>query len=168
MELIAPSATYEESWLKAIKEFEEEGYKGFWNWFETPADINMYIQKCKNNAEGMHLHNGWVPSTTFWLVDKGIFIGHGNIRHKLNDHLLKIGGHIGYAIRSSERGKGYGSKMLELLLPEARKIGITKALVTCDNTNLPSKKIIENNNGEFEDSYLGEDGITKLRYWIEL
>lgn len=38
----------------------------------------------------------------------------------LNDFYLELGGHIGYGIRPSERGKGYGKQQLALALLEAK------------------------------------------------
>lgn len=105
----------------------------------------------------------WVPATTYWLIHKGVFVGHTNIRHQLNEYLLKIGGNIGYYIRPSMRGKGYGTKILELALVEAKSLGLKKVLVTCEASNLFSKRVIEKNGGQFEDEV---DSV--LRYWIEL
>lgn len=46
--------------------------------------------------------------------------------------LMQMGGHIGYAIRPSERRKGYAGRMLALGLQEARKLALDRVLVTCD------------------------------------
>lgn len=55
-----------------------------------------------------------VPDSTFFCLDtkRNIFVGAVNIRHYLNEKLLLGGGHIGDGIRPSERGKGYGTKMI--------------------------------------------------------
>ena len=97
-----------------------------------------------------------------------IFIGWLDIRHSLTEHLREIGGHIGYAIRPSERGKGYGNKILELALPKAQELGIKDVLITCDADNTPSAKIIEKNGGVFENIKTTSDGVPKRRYWINL
>jgi len=115
--------------------------------------------------KGLDLPEGFVPASTFWLVDNNKFIGHVNIRHKLNEKLSKVGGHIGYAIRPSERRKGYGSQILALVLSKVSELGIKHALVTCDNDNLASAKIIEKNGGVFQDKEL-VDKVTIKRYWI--
>jgi len=87
----------------------------------------------------------------------------------LNSDLLKWGGHIGYEIRPSKRRHGYGTEILRLGLEKAKQVGLHKALVTCDETNIGSKKIIENNGGQFENA-LAIDGspVKKLRYWIDI
>ena len=73
--------------------------------------------------QSIDLPENRVGQTNYWLVDdeKGYFIGEVGIRHKLNDALLKRGGHIGYGIRYSEWNKGYGTKMLELALEKAKE-----------------------------------------------
>jgi predicted acetyltransferase len=57
--------------------------------------------------------------------------------------LKQEGGHIGYSIRASERGKGYGTKMLKMVLPKVKELEIDRALITCDDTNIASQKVIE-------------------------
>ena len=80
-----------------------------------------------------------------------------------------MGGHIGYAVVPRERRKGYGTEMLRLGLEKAKKLGIKKALVTSDETNIGSKKIIEKNGGVLENQVPNpETGIDKFRYWIEV
>lgn len=167
MQLVKPTKKYEKSWHEALAEFREEGRKGFWNWEKEPHDLNEYIKLTRDNEEGESLPKDWVPATTYWLIDEGKFVGHTNIRHELNDYLAKIGGNIGYYIRPSARNKGYGTKILELALLKAKKLGLQKVLVTCDESNIASKKIIEKNKGQFQDKVASE-GEPKLRYWIEL
>lgn len=75
------------------------------------------------------------------------------------------GGHIGYDIRPSARGHGYGTLIIKLGLAQAKAIGLTKALVTCDPTNLASKKIIEKN-GEILEMVHPE--THSCLYWIDL
>jgi len=163
MHLLKPTKKYEKSWHEAMQEFRAEERKGFWNQEKEPFDLDEYIQEIRDHEQGRNLPETWVPATTYWLIDKEVFVGHVNIRHQLSEYLFRVGGHIGYYIRPSMRGKGYGTKILELALVEAKKLGLKKVLVTCDESNLFSKKIIEKNGGQFEDEV---DSV--LRYWIEL
>jgi predicted acetyltransferase len=42
-------------------------------------------------------------------------------------------------------------------------------LLTCDETNIGSRKLIEANGGQLENAVVVEDSsVKKLRYWIEL
>ena len=112
--------------------------------------------------------NGYVPETRLWLIEDGKYIGSVNIRHSLTPHLLGVGGHIGYNIRPSMRNKGYGTAILRLALPYARALGLERVLLTCDETNIGSKKIIEANGGVLENKVSNPaGGPDKLRYWIQ-
>ena len=91
------------------------------------------------------------------------------VGHELNDLLFKIAGHFGYMIRPSKRRQGYGKVILRLGLEQARKMGLKRVLVTCDENNIGSKKVIEYNGGQFENEVCVEgSSIKKLRYWIDL
>ena len=107
-----------------------------------------------------------VPDSTFFCLDtkRNIFVGAVNIRHYLNEKLLLGGGHIGDGIRPSERGKGYGTKMIALALEECKKLGIDRALMCCDKDNPASAKTIIKNRGVLEN----EVGSLVQRYWIEI
>ena len=57
--------------------------------------------------------------------------------------------------------------MLHLGLEIAKTAGIHNVLVTCDENNIGSKKIIEYNGGQFENAiHINGSAIKKLRYWI--
>jgi predicted acetyltransferase len=174
VKLVKPSMEYKESFLEAEREYTEEGKPRHSGPSmvrqELEENFGKFIEKTVNQEKGIDLPAGYVPASSLWLIDNNKFIGTASIRHTLNENLLKIGGHIGYSIRPSKRKMGYGTKILELALPEARKLGIKKVLVTCDDDNIASAKIIEKNGGVLENKIEGEyDGeIKKLkrRYWI--
>ena len=99
--------------------------------------------------------------------EKDYFIGEVHIRHRLNDALRQIGGHIGYAVRYGEWGKGYATQMLRLAMLEAGKLGISRVLVTCNDTNLASARVMEKNGLVMEDK-VEVDGVISRRYWKTL
>lgn len=99
--------------------------------------------------------------------EKDYFIGEVSIRHRLNDALRLCGGHIGYCVRYGEWGKGYATEMLRLALTEAKKLGILEALVTCNDTNLASARVMEKNGFVMEDKVMVEDTLVR-RYWKTL
>lgn len=167
MQLLKPTKHYAKSWWQAIQEFETENREGFWNIPNKPTDIEKYIQRTKKYSKGVNIPNCFVPNTTYWLINDNKFIGHINIRHKLNNKLKKEGGNIGYAIRPTERRKGYGNIILKLAIPKAKKIGIKKALITCDDENIASTKIIEKNGGKLYDKNI-VDGKLVRRYCLTI
>ena len=122
------------------------------------------------NLEHKEPRDGKVPDSVFFLLDeeRNILLGAVNIRHYLNEYLLQHSGHIGDGIRPSERGKGYGKKIIELALSECKKLGIDRVLMTCDKSNIASAKSIISNGGVLENETLNEDGVIEQRYWINL
>ncbi|WP_302054281.1 GNAT family N-acetyltransferase [Macrococcoides canis] len=110
----------------------------------------------------------WVKNTTFFYFIDGVIIGAANIRHKLTKDLLNTGGHIGYGVARSYRGQGYATKILQESLVFARSIGIDKALITCDEANIASSRVIIKNGGLEDKPYLQSDGIKSRRFWIDI
>jgi predicted acetyltransferase len=104
---------------------------------------------------------GFVPMTTLWWVENDRFLGRLAIRHRLTPALQNAGGHIGYDVRPSARRQGHATAMFATALPFARALGIHEALLTCDDTNVASRRVIEANGGRYLDT-VG----TKRRYRI--
>ena len=104
------------------------GENGFGNSaFNIPYEgFPDYLKNLENKSLGIGLKPGYVPGTTYFLMADDRPLGIAKLRHYLNDRLLEHGGHIGYCIRPTERGKGYGNTILSLTLVEARKIGVEK------------------------------------------
>lgn len=114
-----------------------------------------------------------VGADYYWLVDdeKDYFIGEVVVRHSLTESLLRYGGHIGYGVRFSEWGRGYGTLMLKIALEKAKAMGITRVLVTCDDDNPASSGVIEKNGMLLQDKVENViDGKTVItrRYWKSL
>lgn len=104
---------------------------------------------------------GYVPATELWWVDGDEFLGRIGVRHRLTPALLEAGGHIGYDVRPSARRRGHATEMLRQALVVAREVGIDRALITCDEDNLGSRRVIERNGGVLED----QRG-RMLRFWV--
>ena len=131
-----------------------------------PHDFDFYLKNLENDTPTKDK----VPDSVFFLLDeqKDRLLGAVNIRHYLNDALLKTGGHIGDGIRPSERRKGYATEIIRLALIECEKLGIKKVLITCDKANIGSVKSIVKNGGILENEIEGPDGEIIQRYWISL
>ena len=128
-------------------------------------DFENYL----NSLEIKEATEKYVPGSTFFCYDedRDQMIGAVNIRHYLNEALLKTGGHVGDGIRPSLRGQGYGTRMLDLALKECAALGIEKVLMTCDKDNPASAHVIMNNGGVLENE-VDDDGVIVQRYWIDL
>ncbi len=85
--------------------------------------------------------------------------------------MLDIGS-IGYAVRVSEQGKGYGKEILRLGLEIAKQHGMEKVLLTINENNKASIRVCEALGGVWEDTidaYNDAEGQHLLRrYWITL
>jgi predicted acetyltransferase len=104
---------------------------------------------------------GWVTGTYLWMVDDEEVVGRISLRHTLTPWLLEVGGHIGYAVRPTARRKGHATSALGLMLRVAGERGIDPVLVTCDDDNVGSRRVIEANGGVLEDVR-----NRKMRFWL--
>jgi predicted acetyltransferase len=93
-------------------------------------------------------------------MDDGVWIGHLTFRPLINARYLQRGGHIGYEIRPSKRRQGYGTAMLRLGLDEARAHGLDRVLLTCNEDNAGSRKVIERNGGQLENGGFQEISVS--------
>ena len=99
-----------------------------------------------------------VPARTYFLVrasDRRI-IGMSNIRLALNARLRQYGGHIGYSIRPTERGKGYNKINLFLGLKVCDRHGIECVFMDADLDNPASWRTMEALGGERVRTYFDD------------
>lgn len=115
------------------------------------------------------LPEGRVLSTQLLCMRGDTLVGMIQVRHILNEYLEKYAGHIGYAVRPSERRKGYGAWMLGAVLPVCRDIGLDKIMVACLDTNPASRKIILSWGGVYDRTvHQPEEDVNLEQYWIKL
>jgi predicted acetyltransferase len=164
--LIEPTGELRREFLAMAEEYARAGDERY-----RPAleDFPAYLRALLGGARGVGLPPGRVPHSTFWLASGRRLLGRSSLRHRLTPELEDEGGHIGYDIRPSERRKGYGKLILALTLAEARRLGLSRALLTCDADNAASARVIEANGGRLQDRGVSKrSGVTISRYWIEL
>ena len=133
------------------------------------SSIKDWLEELKKRSSEATVPEGLVPSSTYLGVREkdNYIVGMIDIRHYLNDFLKQFGGNIGYSVRKSERNKGYAKQMLELALEKCKDLKMKKVLITCDEDNIASEKVILSANAKFED-IRNVDGENKKRFWIEL
>ncbi|MHC1694166.1 MAG: GNAT family N-acetyltransferase [Eubacteriales bacterium] len=128
------------------------GENGFMNgvYGKSYSEFKDWLRMSVKHSQGQELSEGHVPGTCYWFY-KGLRpVGFAKLRHRLTPSLLVTGGHIGYCIRPSQRGRGYGSEMLSHVLGEASRLGIESVLLTINEVNRPSARIAEKNGGVLE------------------
>jgi predicted acetyltransferase len=170
--LVKPSVEYKDSFLDALRELQDERRYLFLDTAEIAENFETFVNDLNQGKRHMHRpYPDWVepvPETTLWLVKDGGFIGLLNIRHRLNWHLEKWGGHLSFMIRPSMRGKGFGKKILTKGVPFAAHFGIDKALITIDPKNENAIKAVEFAGGKFEDETNATERFpSRRRYWLD-
>jgi predicted acetyltransferase len=168
LRLVEPAPLYKAAILAAAAEMHAVG-----EWDITPEAFAMrfndMLRELAAAKDPATAPPGILPYEDFWLLEGDIWIGLLTLRLQINEQFLHVGGHIGYVIRPSKRRCGYGTTLLHLGLEKARERGLSRVLLTCDESNIGSRKIIETNSGQFENAVVVEgQPDKKLRYWISL
>ena len=168
--LIVPNEDYLRSYMEAYDEYARNRVSTYAFTDASSCDVFEKFDRYRNERD---LRPDRVGEDKYWLVDdeRARFIGEVAIRHRLNDALLRRGGHIGYGVRCSEWNRGYGTRLLALALERAKEMRISPVLVTCNDDNLASARVIEKNGFVLEDKVVvstdGKDILTR-RYWKSL
>ena len=169
MELLLPVEKYYQSYAAAVNEYKNNHVDSY-HFFEM--EKRHIFNRIENFRLGTNLPENYVSATYLWLIDNDEFIGEISIRHRLTSSLLRFGGNIGYGIRFSKWNNGYGTIMLANALTYAKEvIGLDKVLITCNNENVSSSRIIEKNGGILQDrikNVIESKEILTKRYWIAL
>jgi predicted acetyltransferase len=168
MKLRVPTLADESVLRMAYQELEADGTQKFLlHGFDGEAtDFSCYKETLNQFSEGRDLPEGMVQDTFLLAEVDGEIVGRISIRHALNDFLFNYGGHIGYMVRPGFRMKGYASEMLRQALLLAKNIGLAKVLITCNDDNIGSIKVIEKHGGVLENT-VDENGHLLRRYWID-
>ena len=153
-ELVTPSERYRASFLAAEAEGEGRGV--------TDATFPALLAKIADHAAG-RVPPGRVAETTLWLVDGDEYLGRIALRHTLTPELALVGGHVGYDVRPSRRRQGHATRMLRLAMPHLAALGIDPALITCDEDNIGSRRVIEACGGQLATDHVVPGA---LRYWL--
>lgn len=141
----------------------------FIHYYEEGMAFTRYLDVLAEQEQGINLPPNHVPSTFLFAFKGDRIVGRVSIRHRLNDFLLRIGGHIGYVVVPEFRRQGHATAILRQALQLAHdRFGLERVLVTCDDDNIGSLKTIEKNGGVLEDIVSGPDLVKpKRRYWID-
>lgn len=152
--------------IEMAQEFRDEGDERF---ALLLADTDDFFAELERFERGVSLPPDRVRQTQFLLFRGARLLGGARLRHRLIPILHLDGGNVGYEIRRSERGRGYGSAILALMLEQAREIGLERVLLTTAESNLASQRVIERNGGVPDGTSVSHNtGETMRRYWITL
>jgi predicted acetyltransferase len=169
LQLVSPSQSYRESFLMGLREFRREGLPWWLGGDVETAEQDFAAFVAKKLADASRRDDTHIPKTHLWAVADDQFVGRISIHHELNDALRVAGGHIGYDTVPSFRGRGVATEMLRQALPLAHALGLNEVLITCDDTNAASIRVIERNGGVLrETKALDAHRPLKRYYWITL
>lgn len=141
-----PSMSRKEEALAYIDEFFEYSSEinGVGGLHRYLADYEGWLKKLEEDYTRVPSEEK-VPARTYFLIRESDsrIVGMINIRLALNENLKKFGGHIGYSIRPTERGKGYNKINLYLGLKICKEYGIDTVLMDADKDNPASWRTME-------------------------
>ncbi len=173
IKLIARSERYLSGYQEYCKEFHDHNIKTFVpmkpekvtkKWFRD--SLEFYLRREQGLIEDQP------KSICLWAVDGSKFIGEFQLRPELNEEIEKSIGSIGYSVRITEQGKGYGKLILSEGLKYARGLGLKKLILLIDESNIKSRNLCESFGGIYYDTIqVTQDNglIDKVsRYWINL
>lgn len=158
MEIVRPSKKYQSSYIEYIKELGDEERYPFTLDFDY-ENFDALLARLDNFSNGVNLPNGYVPSTTLWLVKGQELIGVTNLRHFLNSQIEYCGGHIGLGIRPSYRGLKLGRFLMEKSINKLNEMGVNNVHIHCYKANLASSSAIISNGGELDSEIPSSEGI---------
>lgn len=171
IKLIEPTLQYADDIMAYREEFIQSGEDmcGCGN-LRQCSSAEDWIHTLRMKANDETCPKDKVASNTYIAIrlrdDK--IVGVIDFRHHINHPILSVwGGHIGYSVRPSERKKGYATEMLRQNLINCKAYGLDRVLITCDYSNIGSKKAIIANDGVFEKEVLVDEERIE-RYWIQL
>jgi len=170
--LVEPSLAYREAYMDFYEDWMTEGADAVVPWVaaQDPQDFEAYLAFLSSaDSEEKLKDDAFVPHSTYWLIneDEGV-VGAVNIRHRLNGKLLESGGHIGYGIRPSRRGRGYASVQLAEALKITKAMGLSRVLIVCDDDNTASERTIRGAGGVLDSLFTTDNGEVLKRFWIEI
>ncbi len=159
MQFIKPNALYFEEYYHACKESHENNIT---EWI--PFELDHYdiwkkqiLKVLENYEKGKDIPDGMPITHTWWCVDDKRFIGEIQIRPFLSNEEAQKWGHIAYAVRFTEWGKGYGTKLLRAAVKKINELEVSPIYVVCHKNNIGSIKVIEKNGGIFQFMFLDEE-----------
>lgn len=173
LELVKRSPEY----VKGYKDYCQEAFDNHITYFvpTNPARIDAsWFERTKDwyDRKELGLISDQPIGFHYWAVDGDDFIGEFQLRTELTDEIMAGIGSIGYAVRVSRQGRGYGTEILKKGLAIAKNHGMNKVLLNINESNVASAHICEKLGGIQMDTISVFNNVegehAMRRYWIYL
>ena len=150
LELVKPAIEHGPEYLAMVDEvIQQDGEYPYSNAELARENFAQFVRELEEEAQGIGLPEGIPPQQTYLLLKNGKqVVGEIRFRPMLMPPYEKFNGHTGYNICPSQRGKGYATRQLALLLDEARKLQLSGLSLTIEGDNPASVRVIEKNGGK--------------------
>jgi predicted acetyltransferase len=137
--------------------------------WESLKSWSAFLRSNDEQRQGLNPSTYRVRGVQLGAFVDSELVGRASLRFELNEFFAERGGHVGYGVAPAHRRKGYATEILRQALIILRAEGVERVLVTCDNENIGSARVIEENGGVFESVLppVESDPIETCRYWIE-
>jgi predicted acetyltransferase len=135
--------------------------------YQPKMKFEAYLELLQDFENGSRIPEGSVATSIFYAFLDGKIVGRLSLRHSLNERGLNADGHMGLAIHPDYQKRGLGGQIIRASFMFARQLKIPKLLMTVDEDNIASKKLIEKLGAVYENTYTGP--LAKkpvLRYWL--
>lgn len=172
MRLVFPTLEYKDRAIEYIEEFHKHGSEpngcGGLERCLREGTYEQWLDRVIGGVDIANLQPPRVPELTYFYLreEDGRIVGMINLRLGLNDFLRTEGGHIGYSVRPSERGRHYATEMLKAALGVYDALGIKEVLITCDKLNAASAGVIKNCGGTLDAEFYSATYDETLQRYI--
>lgn len=164
------------AFLTMMEDFQTGDPKTFERYFRRPVEwtvfeFKKYVSECENERTDWRPKGGAISRTHYVVRENpNSIIGYGLMQFPLDEKSENDGGNLFVAIPPKFRGQGNGGFCLSLMLFEAVRAGLRRALVTCPAVDGAARRVIEKNRGEFLDEVKSTHPLRQnelvARYWI--
>lgn len=162
-----PDETHRDDVLDFYAEFERRGESCVGS--AGHEDYAEWLRDKRNRSSGENLPEGCVRENFYLCYEGSRLVGVFSLKFELTEYMLNYGGHVGYAVRRSERNRGLAAEMLEQGLCLARSFGLERVLAVCGEDNYAAQKVVARNSGVFENKMYDEEEKAYVnRFWIDL
>ena len=152
--------------MAAHADFRDDPYIDFLVDYRDDEPFEVWLGRVASYARGEDLPEDWVRASFLAVEVDGAIAGRMSIRYDLNDYLRRYGGHIGNAELAQYRGRGVATEALRQALTILFDSGLQRVLISCEDTNAASARVIEKVGGFYDGTVTREDGSLVRRYWV--